>query len=158
MKNASRRIIQHCSILATVLLFGCATDPVVVDALAVVGPVVAPEPPPPVVVPVEMSVVNDASVLKEGIGLYNNGDYANAVTRLNSAPEIWVNGSQASQLEALKYIAFSHCVSSHKTACRKDFERALKLNPDFDLTPGEKGHPIWGPIFTKVQKRAQKAH
>jgi hypothetical protein len=90
------------------------------------------------------------SGLKEGIAMYNNGDYNDAIKRLGAADV--TGGSKATQLEALKYTAFSYCVTSRQTLCRQQFEKALKLDPSFDLEPGEHGHPLWGPVFTKAKK------
>ena len=51
-----------------------------------------------------------SSGLKEGIALYNNGDYNGAIRRLGLAD---VTGApKVTQLEALKYMAFSYCVTS----------------------------------------------
>lgn len=88
--------------------------------------------------------------LKEGIALYNNGDYNGAIRRLGLADV--TGGPKATQLEALKYTAFSYCVTSRQTLCRQQFEKALKLDSSFDLEPGEHGHPLWGPVFVKAKK------
>jgi hypothetical protein len=109
-----------------------------------VAPTPAPVPPPPPVVP------PDQLALKEGMAFYNDGDYANAIKRLTS-PEI-ATGSKATQLAALKFSAFSYCVTSRTTLCRQQFEKAFKLDPAFDLAPGESGHPLWGPVFLKAKK------
>jgi hypothetical protein len=55
---------------------------------------------------------------------------------------------------ALKYQAFSYCVTSRPAPCRQAFDRALRLDPSFDLAPGEHGHPLWGPVFTKAKQAA----
>jgi hypothetical protein len=88
--------------------------------------------------------------LKEGIALYDNGNYNDAIKRLNTADV--TGGSKATQIAALKYTAFSYCLTSRQTLCRQQFEKALKLDPAFDLEPGEHGHPLWGPVFVKVKK------
>lgn len=103
--------------------------------------------------PVAPVLRSDQIALQDGINLFNNGDYNGAIKRLSTASEIWAGGvEQAIQLEALKYTAFSYCVTSRQTLCKAQFEKALKLNPAFDLAPGEKGHPLWGPIFDRVKK------
>lgn len=89
------------------------------------------------------------AALNEGIALYNNGDFNGAIRKLNT-----VKGAEKPvQLSAYKYSAFSYCVSGRKLACRQQFEKALKLDPNFDLEPGEKGHPLWGPVFARVKKK-----
>lgn len=94
----------------------------------------------------------DQVALKEGITLYENGAYHDAIKHLGSASEIWVSGPKSSQLMALKYMAFSYCLTNRQTLCLKQFEKALKLDPAFDLAPGENGHPLWGPVFARAKK------
>ena len=161
--NSFRR--AWCAVLcltAAAVLGGCATptepepapapvkkpEPASVVSTPAPKPVPpAPQPPPP---------VTEASVLKSGIAAYNNGEYALAIKRLGST-EIWGGeGSKAGQLEALKYMAFSYCLTQRQALCRAQFERALKIDPSFDLAPGEKGHPLWGPVFVKAQKAVKK--
>jgi len=94
----------------------------------------------------------DTGGLREGIRLYNEGDYNGAIKRL-SARDL-NNGPLATRLTALKYTAFSYCVTSRPAQCRQTFDKALRLDPDFDLAPGEHGHPLWGPVFTKAKQAA----
>lgn len=91
------------------------------------------------------------SPLAEGIDLYEAGKYSLAIRRLNGATEIW-KGSEADQLTALKYMAFSYCLSNRKDQCRRHFARALAIDPAFDLHAGEKGHPLWTPQFEKAKE------
>lgn len=96
------------------------------------------------------AVSADQLALREGIELYNKGSYSEAIKRL-SAPDI-STGPKATQVQALKYTAFSYCVSSRQALCRQAFEKAFKLDPAFDLQPGEYGHPLWGPAFARAKK------
>ncbi|MES2901506.1 MAG: TssQ family T6SS-associated lipoprotein [Pseudomonadota bacterium] len=93
--------------------------------------------------------------LKEGIDLYNKGDFNDAIKRLGSSDI--ANGSRAGQLSALKYTAFSYCVTNRATLCRQSFEKAFKLDPAFDLAPGEHGHPLWGKAFLRAKGPAPSA-
>lgn len=143
--------IRHLASLAcltgAVLVTGCANLP------AAVGGSAKPAAP-------ASSMRTDAapvaaaapaqSGLKEGVAMYNNGDYNDAIKRL-AASDV-AAGPKTTQLEALKYTAFSYCVTSRQTLCRQQFEKALKLDPSFDLEPGEHGHPLWGPVFVKAKK------
>jgi hypothetical protein len=90
------------------------------------------------------------SALEEGLQLYDKGEFNAAIRRLN-APEI-NSADTATQVKALKYKAFSYCVTSRQTLCRQQFQRAVKLDPSFDLAPGEKGHPMWGSVFERVKR------
>jgi hypothetical protein len=90
-----------------------------------------------------------AATLREGIRLYNNGDFTNAIVKFN-APEIQ-GANAATRTSALKYTAFSYCVTQRPAPCRQAFDRALRIDPDFALAPGEEGHPMWGPVFEKAK-------
>lgn len=89
--------------------------------------------------------------LTDGIELYHAGDYNGAIKRLAGAREIW-GGDKATQTTALKYMAFSYCVTGRNALCKQQFDKAFKLDPGFDLAQGEKGHPLWGPVFDKAKK------
>lgn len=90
--------------------------------------------------------------LREGIRLYNDGDFNGAIKRL-SAREMG-GAPLAARVSALKYTAFSYCVTARPVECRQAFDKALRLDPDFDLAPGERGHPLWGPVFAKARQAA----
>jgi hypothetical protein len=128
-------------LLGAVLMTGCATKPTVGAA----APAVHAQPAAQPAVPAPAQ-----SGLNQGIAMYNNGDYNDAIKRLGASDV--TSGSKATQLEALKYTAFSYCVTSRQTLCRLQFEKALKLDASFDLSPGEHGHPLWGPVFVKAKK------
>jgi hypothetical protein len=89
--------------------------------------------------------------LGAGVDLYNAGDYNGAIKLLSGSTTIWKAGKPV-QLDALKYMAFSYCVTNRQALCKQQFEKAVKLDPAFDLEPGEKGHPLWEPVFDKVKK------
>ncbi len=95
----------------------------------------------------------ESAGLQEGLKLYNDGDYAGAIRRLGARDVN--NGPLATRLAALKYTAFSYCVTSRPAQCRQAFDKALRLDPDFDLAPGEHGHPLWGPVFTKAKNQSR---
>lgn len=92
----------------------------------------------------------ETAALQEGIRLYNDGDYNGAIRRL-SARDV-NNAALATRLSALKYTAFSYCLTARPVLCRQSFDKALRLDPSFDLAPGEHGHPLWGPVFTKAKQ------
>ncbi|QJQ04590.1 TssQ family T6SS-associated lipoprotein [Undibacterium piscinae] len=102
------------------------------------------------------ATASDTQALKDGVALYNNGEYNAAISKLLGSPEITKSKSKAVKVEALKYAAFSYCVTSRTQLCRQQFDRALKIDPRFDLTPAEIGHPIWGPVFSSAKKNQIK--
>ncbi|MFD2272052.1 hypothetical protein ACFS07_15030 [Undibacterium arcticum] len=50
-------------------------------------------------------------------------------------------------------MAFSYCVTTRMTLCRQQFDKALKLDPSFDLDAGEKNSILCGgPVFQTGEK------
>lgn len=115
-----------------------------------VAPVVKPAPVPDTMAPALLPVPAPVTVLAEGVALYEKGDYNGAIKKLAVANV--ATAPKATQLSALKYTAFSYCLTSRQTLCRQQFEKALKIDATFDLEPGEKGHPMWGPAWAKAKK------
>ncbi len=155
MNSISRTLLA--AVAGTFILSGCET----------VAPLIASKPTPVVQKPVVPTPARPApgtpgnpippgsnaaeqGALKDGIELYNKGSYNEAIKRLN-APEIALS-PKADRVQALKYTAFSYCVTSRQTLCRQQFEKAFKLDPAFDLQAGEHGHPLWTPQFEKAKK------
>lgn len=93
----------------------------------------------------------DQAALREGIRLYNEGDFNGAIKRLSSN-DIRSNSPARVRVAALKYQAFSYCVTSRPKQCEQAFEKALKIDPDFTLESGEQGHPLWGPAFDRAKR------
>ena len=94
-----------------------------------------------------------AATLREGIRLYDNGDFNGAIAKLN-APEIQ-GANAATRTSALKYTAFSYCVTQRPVPCRQAFDKALRIDARFELAPGEEGHPMWRPVFEKARASRQ---
>lgn len=93
----------------------------------------------------------EQAALRDGIRLYNEGDFNGAIKRLGS-DDIRSNSPARIRVAALKYTAFSYCVTSRPKQCEQAFERALKIDPDFTLDAGEQGHPLWGPAFERAKR------
>ena len=100
---------------------------------------------------VESQSAREQAALREGIRLYNEGDFNGAIKRLGSN-DIRGNSPVRIRVSALKYQAFSYCVTSRPKQCEQAFERALKIDPDFTLESGEQGHPLWGPAFERAKR------
>ena len=96
-----------------------------------------------------------AAAMLEGIRLYDNGEFDTAIAKL-SEPEIRTAPGPI-RVEALKYVAFSYCVTRDLADCRHAFDMALSIDPDFALGRGEGGHPMWGPVFEQA-KGASEQH
>lgn len=89
--------------------------------------------------------------LAAGIRSYENGNYGESARQLQSALDQGLGNS--GQVEAHKYLAFIHCISSRPTPCRNEFRKALDIDPKFELKPAEAGHPIWGPVYAREKAR-----
>ncbi|SFG94285.1 hypothetical protein SAMN05518865_12422 [Duganella sp. CF458] len=145
-------------IAATLLLAGCESFGPLQDKPAAPtaketapAPVKKPSPPP---APAEPEVSDARKALNAGIEMYKAGNFNGAIKQLG-APEL-ANADKPLQLEALKYTAFSYCVTNRTTLCRQQFVKAFKLDKSFDLSAGEKGHPLWTPSFERARKEAAK--
>jgi len=102
--------------------------------------VVTPEPPAPRYSP----------QVQAGITAYDDGNHREAAKLLRAALKTKLDSDD--QVAAHKYLAFIDCSASRRTQCRNEFRRALKIDPSFDLSPAEAGHPIWGPIFRALKQ------
>lgn len=119
-----------------------APAPAKASASAAVQPA-APELPPA------------RKALNAGIDMYKAGNFNGAIKQLTTAPEL-AKADTPLQLEAIKYTAFSYCVTNRITLCRQQFIKAFRLDKTFDLSPGEKGHPLWTPSFERARKETAK--
>jgi hypothetical protein len=91
------------------------------------------------------------SLLKKGSISYEQGNYAVAMTRLQGVLDL-PEATSAEKIEAYKLMAFIHCISGREKMGGDSFKKALQLDPKFDLTPAEVGHPVWGPVFRAAKK------
>jgi Tfp pilus assembly protein PilF len=94
--------------------------------------------------------------LSSGIRAYENGDYSNSALLLQNAlsagPLL-----NSDKVAAHKYLAFMHCAQARKVPCRNEFRKALELDPKFELTAAESGHPSWGPVFKSLKQSMSKS-
>src|SRR3954465_2886206 len=90
--------------------------------------------------------------LAQGVELYNAGKYPEALRNLTAALDHGVL-TRPEQGNARKHLAFIHCASGRETQCRDEFRKALEIDPNFDLTMAEAGHPILGPVYRDVRTK-----
>lgn len=144
------RLLCALTVAAALLLSGC-------DSLSMknVQKVFTPAPK------TEQSVARDdsqndapsrgAANLDVGVKKYEDGQYNEAAARLHAAIAEGLTPPEA--VRAHKYLAFIHCASRHESECRKEFRKALAIDPRFQLNAAEAGHPMWGPVFREVKGR-----
>ncbi len=87
-----------------------------------------------------------------GIAQYNAGKFAEASRSLAAALD---HGqlTRPEQGSARKHLAFIYCTSSREPQCRDEFRKALEIDPGFELSAAEAGHPIWGPVYRDVRAK-----
>lgn len=93
-------------------------------------------------------------LLDQGIAKYNEGSYDAAAKLLDAAFKKGL-ASQADQIAALKFSAFSSCLIGHHITCRSEFLKIFRIDPGFDLAPAEAGHPAWSKTFAEAKRRAK---
>lgn len=126
---------------------------ILVVLLQLSGCAVAPVPPPgPSVEEVarKQRLERAQASLTEGLKLYEGGMYEEALKNLLVALDSGVLPLPM-QLTARKHLAFIQCLNNREIICKEEFEKAFALDPKFDLSPAESGHPTWGPIFRLVK-------
>ncbi|MEO8385514.1 MAG: TssQ family T6SS-associated lipoprotein [Betaproteobacteria bacterium] len=84
--------------------------------------------------------------LGEGMKKYDSGNYEEAINSFLLALDSGLL-TLPEQVNARKHMAFVHCLSGREANCKEEFEKVIILDPKFDLSPAETGHPIWGPIY-----------
>jgi len=95
-------------------------------------------------------------MLADGMVKYDAGDYPAAHTLYLSALKEGLK-SREDQVRAMKYTAFTLCLTEKFTQCRAEFVKIYDVDPKFDLTPAEAGHPSWTRTFASAKAQAQKA-
>ena len=141
---------------------GCATPAAEPTPTPAPAPVVAapalpaevPAAPPPS--PVAASAVSPgAAALRDGTAAFSQGEYKRAEAKLLESQKLGLN-QISEQLQAHKNKAFLYCVTRRSALCEKSFTEAFATDKGFELTRAERGHPVWGPVFAKVQKKQPK--
>ncbi len=127
-------------LLLILLLSGCVTPP----------PAPIPSGPTPEEIAKKQRLERANDNLNEGVKQYEAGVYETAMKSFLVALDSGVL-PVPQQLIARKLMAFVNCVSSREAICREEFEKAFALDPKFDLSPAEAGHPIWGSVFRNVK-------
>jgi len=56
----------------------------------------------------------------------------------------------------MKYAAFTMCLDAKYRDCRAEFLKIYEIEPAFDLTPAEAGHPSWTKTFASAKAEAKK--
>ena len=95
-------------------------------------------------------------MLADGMLKYDAGDYDAALKLLEGSVKEGLK-DKADQVRAMKHIAFSLCLKEKWRDCRAAFVRIYDVDPAFDLTPAEAGHPSWTRTFASAKAQAKRA-
>jgi Tfp pilus assembly protein PilF len=88
--------------------------------------------------------------LLAGIRAYEDAQYPEAEKQLKTALQSGL-ASAKDRAAAHKHLAFIYCTSNRLAECEAAFRAARQADPAFALSKSESGHPLWGPIYKRVQ-------
>lgn len=81
---------------------------------------------------------------------YQAGRYGDVIKYVARSDDL-ATAPASVRVPALKLQAFSYCVSKYVPLCEDTFARILAIDPSFELSPSEAGHPVWGAAFKRVK-------
>jgi tetratricopeptide (TPR) repeat protein len=102
-----------------------------------------------------MPLAKAEQMLADAMVKYDAGDYAAAHKLLEDAQKAGLK-DKADQVRAMKHSAFSLCLLNKFRECRAEFVMIYDVDPNFDLTPAEAGHPSWTKSFATAKAQAKK--
>jgi tetratricopeptide (TPR) repeat protein len=115
-----------------------------------------PQPPAPSISiarlyeqPAERSFIN-------GMRFYEDGQYERAEVMFKRALAEGLS-DRNDMAAANKHLAFIACAYSRPQECESAFRAAFSADPNFKLTDAEIGHPLWGPVYSRVAAEQAKA-
>ena len=126
--------------------FGIAT------LLALLTACAQPPVAPPAVGLLDVAERPAERALLAGMRAYEDAQYAPAEKQLQAA----LQGNLVSPRDraaAHKLLAFIFCTSNRMTDCEVQFRAARAADAGFALSKSEAGHPLWGPVYQRVQQR-----
>jgi Tfp pilus assembly protein PilF len=127
--------MQLVAFAAVVLLTACAQAPV-------------PKPAEPVGL-IDVSERPAEKALLAGLRSYDDGQYLDAERHFNDALKIGLVSSK-DRAAAHKHLAFVYCTSRREAQCEGAFRAARSAFPAFALSKSEAGHPVWGPVYKRL--------
>jgi Tfp pilus assembly protein PilF len=102
--------------------------------------------------PIGLSEVTDRPgerALLAGMRAYDDAQYPEAERSLKAALEAGLVSAR-DRAAAHKLLAFIYCTSNRVPACEGEFRAARQADPQFNLNRSEAGHPLWGPVYRRV--------
>ena len=123
---------------------------------ALLQPPPAPPPPPAPSISVARLYEQPAErAFINGMRFYEDGQYERAEVMFKRALAEGLGDNQ-DMAAANKHLAFIACAYSRPTECESAFRAAFAADPNFKLSDAEVGHPLWGPVYTRVAAEQAK--
>jgi tetratricopeptide (TPR) repeat protein len=94
-------------------------------------------------------------LLADGLVKYDAGEFDASHKLLQAALTEGLK-DKADQVKAMKFSAFCTCLMARYRDCRNEFVKIYDVDPNFDLTPAEAGHPSWTKTFASAKAIAKK--
>ena len=88
--------------------------------------------------------------LLAGLKAYDDAQYDSADRLFREALAAGLV-SPRDRAEAHKRLAFIQCAASRLGDCETEFKLARQSDRNFALDKSEAGHPVWGPVYKKLQ-------
>ena len=88
--------------------------------------------------------------LLAGLKAYDDAQYEPAERFFKEALATGL-ASPRDRAEAHKRLAFIGCAAGRLAECETEFRRAREADRTFALDKSEAGHPVWGPVYKKLQ-------
>lgn len=95
--------------------------------------------------------------LADGMAKYDAGDFGTAYKLLQAALKDGLT-ERSDKVKAHKHSAFSLCLLHRFTQCRHEFMQIFEIDPAFDLTDAEAGHPAWTKTYARAKQSAKQTH
>lgn len=106
--------------------------------------------------PVQKALTKAEQLLADGMAKYDAGEFDSAYKILQSALKEGLD-KKPDQLKAVKHSAFCLCLAEKWGQCRTEFMKLFDIDPSFDLTPAEAGHPSWTRTYAGAKQRWKDA-
>jgi hypothetical protein len=108
------------------------------------------QPPPAPVGVLDVSARPAERALLAGLKAYDDAQYESADRLFREALAAGL-ASPRDRAEAHKRLAFLHCAAGRLGDCEAEFRLARQADRTFALDKSEAGHPVWGPVYKKLQ-------
>ena len=108
------------------------------------------QPAPPPIGVVDISARPAERALLAGLKAYDDAQYESADRLFREALAAGL-ASPRDRAEAHKRLAFLHCAGGRLADCEAEFRLARQADRTFALDKSEAGHPVWGPVYKKLQ-------